>query len=129
MCKPSCCPGAASRGPGPLAVIAAVLMAAAIAGPVAAAAVSLLHALVLIITITAATLAGITVLAVTVAITVRLRRATIPARSPRSLPARTQRARPLPAAPLALPRPTSWSRQALAERIQLAAHTPPEGVA
>jgi hypothetical protein len=104
-------------------------MAAAIAGPVAAAAVSLLHALVLIITITAATSAGITVLAVTVAITIRLRRATIAARSPRTLPARTSRARPLPViAPLALPRPVSWSRQALAERIQLTAHTPPKGV-
>jgi hypothetical protein len=128
MCKPSCCPGPASRGPGPLAVIAAVLLAAAFAGPVAAAAVSLLHALVLIITITAATLAGITVLAVTVAITIRLRRVTLWARSPCALPARTLRARTLPAAPLALPRSASWSRQALAGRIRLAAQTPPKGV-
>jgi hypothetical protein len=129
MCKPSCCPGPANRGPSPLIVIAAVLMAAALAGPVAAAAASLLHALVLILAITAATLAGITVLATTVAITVRLRRATIPARSPRTLLGRTQRARPLPATTLlALPRPASWTHQALAERIQLAAHTPPKGV-
>jgi hypothetical protein len=125
MCKSSCCPGPASRGPGPLAVIAAVLVAAAIAGPVAAAALSLLHALVLILTITAATLAGIAVLA----ITHRIYRA-IQARPPDPLPARIQRARPLPAtAPLALPRPASWSRQALAGRIQLAARTPPKGVA
>jgi hypothetical protein len=129
VCKPSCCPGQSNNGPGPLAVIAVVLMAAALAGPVAAATVSLLHALVLILTITAATSAGITVLAVTAAITVRLRRATIPARPSRTLPARTLRARLLPAAPLALPRPASWSHQALAERIQLTAHTPPKGVA
>jgi hypothetical protein len=111
-------------------VIAAVLMAAAIAGPVAAAAVSLLHALVLILTLTAATSAGITVLAATAAITIRLRRATITARPPRALPARTQRAHSLPAtaAPLALPRPASWSRQALAGRIQLTLRTPPKGV-
>ena len=102
MCKPSCCPGAASRGPSPLAVIAAVLMAAAIAGPVAAAAASLLHALILILTITAATLAGLTVLAITVAITIRLRRAAIPARS-RILPATRHAPRPgSPAAPAAL---------------------------
>jgi hypothetical protein len=110
-------------------VIAAVVMAAALAGPVAAAALSLLHALVLILTITAATFAGITVLAVTVAITHRIYRATIQARSPNALPARVQRAHPLPAtAPLALPRPASWSRQALAGRIRLTVHTPPKGV-
>ena len=102
MCKPSCCPGQSSSGPGPLAVIAAVLMAAALAGPVAAAAASLLHALVLILTITAATLAGITVLAATVAIIHLTRRAT---RHSAPIPARTHRARTLPAAaPLALPR-------------------------
>jgi hypothetical protein len=128
MCKPSCCPGPASRGLSPLAVIAAVLMAAALAGPVATAAASLLHALVPILTITAATLAGITILAAAVAITICRRRATIPPRS-RMLPARTLRARPLPTtAPLALPRPASWSHQALAGRIQLTAHTPPKGV-
>jgi hypothetical protein len=130
MCKPSCCATPASRGSGPLAIIAAVLTAAAIAGPVAAAAVSLLHALVLILTITAATSAGITVLVATVAMSVRLRRAAMWARSPRTLPARTQRAHPLRAAePLALPRSASWSHQALAERIQLTVHTPPKGVA
>ena len=129
MCKPSCCPGPANKGPGPLAVIAAVLVAAALAGPAAAAALSLLHALVLILTLPAATLAAITVLAAAVALTVRLRRATIPVRSPGALPAHTQRARPLPAlAPLALPRPASWSRQALARRIQTV-HIPPKGVA
>jgi hypothetical protein len=129
MCKPSCCPGQTSRGPGPLAAIAALLAAAALAGPVAAAAACLLHALVLILTITAATLAGITVLAAAVAITVRLYRATISARLPRMLPARTLRARSLPAvAPLALPRPASWSHQALARRIQQTVHTPPTGV-
>jgi len=128
MCKPSCCPGPARRGPGPLAVLAAVLMAAVMAGPVVAAAARLLHALVLILTLTAATLATITVVAAAVALTVRLRRATVPARSPGAFTARTQRAYPLPAAPLALPRPASWSRQALAGRIRLAAPAPPEGV-
>lgn len=43
---------------------------------------------------------------------------------------RVQRARPLPTiAPLALPRPASWSRRALARRIQLTAPIPPKGVA
>jgi hypothetical protein len=74
-------------------------------------------------------LAGITVLAVTVVLTYRICRATLPARSSRAVPARVQRARPLPAAaPLALSRPASWSRQALAGQIQLIMRTPSKGV-
>ena len=67
----ACARACAAGGPWPFA---AVLLAAALAGPVAAAAVGLLHALVLIITITAATLAGSPSGAVV--ITIRLRGAT-----------------------------------------------------
>ncbi len=122
MCKPSCCPGANSRsGLGPLAVIAGLMAMTVVAGPVAAAAASLLHALILILTITAATLAGIAVLAVTMAIIHRARRA--PGHRPSyTSPACIQRAHQVPAAvPLALPRRAPRLDLTPAERARCAA--------
>jgi hypothetical protein len=118
VCKPSCCPGTSSSSLGPLAAtVAGLVLAAAVAGPVAAAAASLLHALALIAVITAS-LAGITVVAVTVAIFCRARRS--PGYHTPVL-ARTWQAHPRPSPAVVLPRRTPRFELTEAERARCAA--------
>ena len=122
VCTQSCCPGTTRGGGSPALVIGALIAALAVAGPVAAAAASLLHALVLIATVTAAVLAALAVLAVAVAVVRRTRR--IPGHRPLvTIPARPQRVHQLPtAAPrLARPAPVHGFELTDAERARCAA--------
>jgi hypothetical protein len=97
MCKPSCCPGTNGGGGGP-AVITIILVLAAAARPAAHAALAVAHAVITITLITAATMAGLAVLAAVAFVIRRTHRArfatasarpvTGPARAPAVIPAR-----------------------------------------
>lgn len=74
MCKPSCCPGESRGGFGVLAVIAAAVFVAMIAGPVIHGAEVALRMAAEVAIITALALAGIAVLAAAVFIAIRISR-------------------------------------------------------
>ena len=74
MCKPSCCPGESRGGFGILAVIAAAVFVAMIAGPVIHGAEVALRMAVEVAIITALALAGIAVITTAVLIAIRISR-------------------------------------------------------
>jgi hypothetical protein len=131
MCKPSCCPGNASRGGG-TAVIAVIviLVVVAAARPAAHAALTVAHAAITITLITAATLAGLTVLAAVALVFRRTQRTRLVITSAQPVSDRTRAPAVIPAqadlpvtgrAPLALTSPgQARCQHAIADPEQVA---------